>query len=259
MSGATWGTPGVYVRSVPSEPTLQLTAVPAFVGIAAKGPLHHPERIRNWDEFVSVFGGFLDYAYLHHAVFGFFRNGGTRCFVVRVADLTDYSAQNLPGRCPHVDLLRAANNVTPVRDFQGNETLRIAAINQGQWGNLLRFEILEGSQRQMTLTTLRNRATAGTATLAVAESYDLTPGTAIWLAPPGTPFGGIAATVNTVNGVNNTVTMTAPLSAALPAGTAVMGQGFKLVIHSADCDEVFDNLSASATSLRVLCVGDQCA
>src|SRR6266536_1369280 len=94
------GAPGVYVKGLPSEPVLPLSAITGFVGIAERGPLHHPEPVRTWDEYLTVFGDLLDHAFLPHAVFGFFRNGGRRCFIVRVADLTDASAENAPNLCP---------------------------------------------------------------------------------------------------------------------------------------------------------------
>jgi phage tail sheath protein FI len=46
----------------------------------------------NFNEFAKLFGGFSTDAgqrKLAHAVFGFFNNGGTRCYVVRIAPATD--------------------------------------------------------------------------------------------------------------------------------------------------------------------------
>jgi hypothetical protein len=46
-----------------------------------KGPVNKPVFITNWSQFVNTFGDFKDSQYLAHAIYGFFNNGGTRCFV----------------------------------------------------------------------------------------------------------------------------------------------------------------------------------
>src|SRR3954453_8277734 len=90
-------TPGVYVEEVPStskpiEGVALLIA--AFVDLAPGGPVNTPMRISNWTQFAKLFGDpnepdngpFMDGAYLAHSVYGFFQNGGTMCWVVRVGD-----------------------------------------------------------------------------------------------------------------------------------------------------------------------------
>jgi hypothetical protein len=59
--------------------------VPAFVGLAERGPLTSPTVIEGWPGFVTAFGGLLDNAQLGWTVRAFFENGGRRCHVVRVA------------------------------------------------------------------------------------------------------------------------------------------------------------------------------
>src|SRR5215468_2965319 len=81
--------PGVYVEEVEagSRPIEGVgTAVAAFVGFSAKGPLHEPTLVTNWAQFVSTYGDFVEGAYLASAVYGFFANGGGICYVVRVGD-----------------------------------------------------------------------------------------------------------------------------------------------------------------------------
>jgi uncharacterized protein len=49
-----------------------------------------PLLVTSWEEFKSNFGDFqADNRILAHAVYGFFNNGGTRCFVLRVTALGD--------------------------------------------------------------------------------------------------------------------------------------------------------------------------
>ncbi len=60
------------------------TAVAAFVGLAAKGPVNEPTLVSNWSQFTQTFGEFVEGSYLAHAVYGYFMNGGGNCYVVRI-------------------------------------------------------------------------------------------------------------------------------------------------------------------------------
>src|SRR3954447_23622679 len=93
----TYLTPGVYVEEVPSasKPIEGVsTSIAAFVGLAPGGPVNTPMRISNWTQFAKIFGDpnepdngpLMDGAYLAHSVYGFFQNGGSLCWVVRVGD-----------------------------------------------------------------------------------------------------------------------------------------------------------------------------
>jgi phage tail sheath protein FI len=93
--------PGVYVEEVdtgakPIEGVGTATAV--FIGFTEKAQmmervdgdfvtrdlLNKPSFVTNWSQFVERFGGFVDGAYLPQAVYGYFQNGGTRCYVLSV-------------------------------------------------------------------------------------------------------------------------------------------------------------------------------
>src|SRR5215475_7340998 len=91
----TYLTPGVYVEEVPSgnKPIEGVgTSIAAFVGLAPGGPVNRPMRISNWTQFATIYGDtqhpengpFMEGAYLAHAVYGFFQNGGGLCWIVRV-------------------------------------------------------------------------------------------------------------------------------------------------------------------------------
>ena len=80
--------PGVYVEEVDrgSKPIEAVgTNTVGFLGESAKGPLNEAVLITNWSQFVRTFGDF-EHCSMHfaHAVYGFFNNGGSRCFVVNV-------------------------------------------------------------------------------------------------------------------------------------------------------------------------------
>lgn len=87
--------PGVYVEEVASgsRPIEGVgTSVAAFVGLAPTGPLDEPTLVTNWSQYVAAFGDFSERYYLAHAVYGFFNNGGTTCYVVRVGGSADAAA-----------------------------------------------------------------------------------------------------------------------------------------------------------------------
>ena len=241
------GAPGVYLRGIPSEPALQLSAVAGYVGVAERGPLHRPEPIQSWEEFLTVFGQPVDYAFLPDAVFGFFRNGGKKCFVVRVADISDHVSENRPEHCPRVEPLLCASNKSHVAD--GSATINIAAINPGRWGNNIGYEIAAGTQEDMVLTTLKAAAEAHADKLAVVCPFDLAKGAEILLAPPGDSFGAIHAQVDAVDAYDQ-ITLKSGLPVGLTRGTQVLGRGFKLIVRFDKQTEVFDNLSMSPAHAR---------
>ncbi|MEU5254689.1 phage tail sheath family protein [Streptomyces longwoodensis] len=79
--------PGVYVEEVASgsRPIEGVgTSVAAFVGLAPTGPLNEPTLVTNWTQYIAFFGDFTDGYYLAHSVYGFFNNGGSAAYVVRV-------------------------------------------------------------------------------------------------------------------------------------------------------------------------------
>jgi len=93
--------PGVYVEEVDAGPKPiegVATSTAAFVGFTEKAELareidgeivvqdllNKPQLITNWTQYVERFGGFVSGTFLPHSVYGFFHNGGGRCYVVSV-------------------------------------------------------------------------------------------------------------------------------------------------------------------------------
>ena len=65
-----------------------------------------PQPLNSWTEFVQKFGEIqTSNRYLAHAVYGFFDNGGTRCFVARVAAAGDLAkgVDTILGRLESID------------------------------------------------------------------------------------------------------------------------------------------------------------
>ncbi|MFN3202996.1 MAG: phage tail sheath family protein [Bradymonadia bacterium] len=81
--------PGVYVEEVPSasKPIEAVgTSTVGFIGVSSRGPVNVPVLCPNWSTFTKNFGDFKDGGHFAHAVYGFFNNGGSRCFVLNVGD-----------------------------------------------------------------------------------------------------------------------------------------------------------------------------
>jgi uncharacterized protein len=115
--------PGVYMEEVDrgSKPIEGAgTACAAFVGFAQKGPIGQPVFIPNWSEFVGNFGGFIKGGFLAPAVYGYFQNGGGRCYVSRLPD-----AEGETGELK-------ATAVLPSRTQPSIESLTVSALQPGQ-------------------------------------------------------------------------------------------------------------------------------
>jgi phage tail sheath protein FI len=65
------------------------TAIAGFIGLAKAGPVNEPVSIKNFDEFEKTFGGYWEKGQLAYSVKGFFQNGGSQCFIVRVNETED--------------------------------------------------------------------------------------------------------------------------------------------------------------------------
>jgi len=88
--------PGVYVEEVDrgTKPLEMVgTSTVGFIGESAVGPVNQPILCTNWSQFTKHFGDFKNSKYLAHAVYGFFNNGGGRCFIVNVGDDVDADAK----------------------------------------------------------------------------------------------------------------------------------------------------------------------
>src|SRR5688572_21014696 len=81
--------PGVYVQEVPSGVRTIAgvgTSIGMFLGMAKKGPLFKPVRCTSYTDFVRLFSDDTTAGQLAFYVRLFFLNGGTDCFVMRIAN-----------------------------------------------------------------------------------------------------------------------------------------------------------------------------
>ncbi len=128
---ASYGAPGVYIEEVPSG-SMPIegvgTAVAAFVGFTKTynpdyGDPRDPDGIRpqlvtSWEQYERVYGSYAEGAMLPHAVNGFFANGGTKAFIVRI-----------PGGAAAIEAARAS---IPTVAHSEIESLQIEAIESGR-------------------------------------------------------------------------------------------------------------------------------
>lgn len=138
--------PGVYLA--PAE--LKITAlemadtrITGFIGLTEKGPIDEPQRISNWDEFLEIYGYTAEH-YLSDTVEAFFRNGGTTCYVVRVAHCPR------DGSKPALEHAAAAD--CTIQDDWKKPALRVRALNEGQWGNNIWVRCVQATGARTLLT-----------------------------------------------------------------------------------------------------------
>ena len=126
--------PGVYVESVSSVVSVDdslSTGIGGFIGIAERGPAI-PVLISSWQEYIDTFAFGMDSPFLSNsslafAVYGFFQNGGKRCYVQRaVGDGTVQSS--------------ATASYTPKGSEEAITLFTLKAIEGGAWGNKLSCE-----------------------------------------------------------------------------------------------------------------------
>jgi len=127
--------PGVYVEEVQaaSRPIEGAgTAVAAFVGLAQRGPANTPVMVTNWSQFVASFGDFMEGSYLAHSVYGFFLNGGTTAYIVRIG------AEDAGAPSARLEL--------PSSTDKSQAAFRVVALEAGGAGNDISVEVGEPSE-----------------------------------------------------------------------------------------------------------------
>ncbi|MEF2967761.1 phage tail sheath C-terminal domain-containing protein [Paenibacillus sp. M1] len=128
-----YSAPGVYVEEVSSgvKPIAGVgTSVGAFVGISEKGVIGKAVLVTNWRQFTDEFGNFIPNGYLAYAVYNFFAEGGTSCYVVRAA--------------PN-DIKKAT---LAIKDSENADLFEVTARSEGAWGNRISVKVGPSSNKQ---------------------------------------------------------------------------------------------------------------
>ena len=170
---ATYTTPGVYYERIDATaPAISAirTDVAGFVGIAVSGPLDTAVPVQSWKQFQAYFGGFTGSGFLAYAVRSFFENGGSRCWVVRVAS-------NDPAGGALASKLELGSTTA------GRSVWNICASSPGTWGNALTVSMRETHQAQTTGWLEKNHPER----IIVASTTGFTRATLVRLSQPGKP------------------------------------------------------------------------
>ena len=109
------------------------TSTAGFIGLAERGPAEGvPQLVTNFADFKRKFGGYLseneygEYRFLAYAVEHFFVNGGSRCYISRVAPS---DAKPAHAKVPAME-----------------SVLRVRAKNPGLWGNSMSVVVTPSSK-----------------------------------------------------------------------------------------------------------------
>jgi uncharacterized protein len=247
IAGVSTSTPG-FIGIVPDkihlvakrEPTAADASTTKFVDFTIPTPAEKAVLLTNWTQFTKAFGDLIGdssvaatsdaspavdagHSNLAHAVYGFFNNGGSRCYVARITSVTDVDDALAAFAAIDEIALVAAPGIT---DDAVRDKLVSHCAATGD-----RFAILDGPKTASDLTTL-TRTAAETPTGGVApKRTDLAawyfpwvkvfdPGTkllqpasdALVAVPPSGHIAGIYARVDNGRGVHKA-----------PANEAVLG------------------------------------
>jgi len=201
--------PGVYIDEVPSGVhtiTGVATAIAAFVDFFPRGDLNFARRVQDFGEFTRIFGGLHPRSEASYAIQQFFNNGGTDAWVVRTASAPIGTA-----------------NVLILDGVGGAATLRIDAINPGQWGNGLRISIDPASATTFNLGVQLVETFRGERVVTQSEVFrDLT-------RTPGT--NSVVSVVNDEFTGSKLIRVTAQASVNLPQPVGTMSGPIPAVIN----------------------------
>ena len=217
---ASYLTPGIYIEE--KKPAVQpiegvSTSVAAFVGVAQKGPVNEATLVTSVAEFVRLFGGPIPIItgpggqefYLYYAVRHFFIEGGTKCYVVRVAGYAD------------VNLASSLQAISASRDFGGLQqdgitavasALHVEALTPGKWGEQLQVQV-EAASKFSVLLEEDVVGAAGLTQLTLKANQDVQVGSVLFV------MEQVTGVVKSVDAATQTITLQPGLTAESAAFT----------------------------------------
>ncbi|HYL05009.1 MAG TPA: phage tail sheath subtilisin-like domain-containing protein [Thermoanaerobaculia bacterium] len=212
----TYDHPGVYIEEQTGPGVISGigTSTAAFIGPARSGPLGEARRVSSWDDFLSLYalrqpdGSLQPYLdsprrfYLAHAVRGFFLNGGSQAFVLRIgtARATAWSVHD-----------QGAGG--------GQEVFRVQALVEGVGGDNLSVAVEAASWT----------GAAGVAVATASSAVNVINGLAVTVADASHFRAGDVVTADNVHlaavtsvGSGNVLNLAAPLSGLAVGNTLVI-------------------------------------
>ena len=130
--------PGVYLEELPAgvQPIQAVgTSTAAFVGFARQGPIGSAQLVSTWDDYQSQFGGIFagdPPDLMGQTVSAFFANGGSRAYIVRLAD----------GATAATALLLDPSSAPAPTD----KVFRLSASSAGAWANSVSVQVTPASE-----------------------------------------------------------------------------------------------------------------
>ncbi|HET8758047.1 MAG TPA: phage tail sheath C-terminal domain-containing protein [Solirubrobacteraceae bacterium] len=151
--------PGVYIQEVPSGVRTIApvsTSICAFVDYFREGPMNEAVAIDGKASFDRIFGGLDADSEASYAIDQFFKNGGTRAYVVRVASGT-----------PAVSRVTVRSH--PRQGVAQVDVLRVEAASEGSWGDALRVRVSHNADNSFNLAVSRYDGVGADAKVVAAE------------------------------------------------------------------------------------------
>ncbi|WP_394829225.1 phage tail sheath family protein [Pendulispora albinea] len=133
--------PGVYVQEIPSGVrtiTPVATAIAAFLGRTATGPINQPVTLNSFGDFGRVFGGLGANFPVSYAVRDFFANGGGQAIVVRLYNYREGPPPGSTNPDGATRLTFPVNGSPP----SGAGPLILQAASPGSWGTGLAVQLI---------------------------------------------------------------------------------------------------------------------
>ncbi|HEX5708774.1 MAG TPA: phage tail sheath C-terminal domain-containing protein [Pyrinomonadaceae bacterium] len=133
--------PGVYIQEVPSGVhtiTGVATSIAAFIGRTSKGKMNKATRVLSLSDYIRTFGDPHPMSDLAQSVRLFFTNGGTDCYVIRIAN----------GGAPASLTLNSFASPSVA-------VLVVTAKAEGRWGDTVRLEVDYNTQNPDETFNLR--------------------------------------------------------------------------------------------------------
>lgn len=132
----TYRHPGVFIEEVGFKAQAQQgvsMAVTGFMGLAKRGKPGEPTLVTSWPDYRRKFAhglesAFQEDAYLPYSLFGYFDNGGSLAYVIRITDGDE----------------ETSTITLDDGETEATDVVKIDALDPGDWGNNIEVEFIYG-------------------------------------------------------------------------------------------------------------------
>lgn len=134
--------PGIYVQEQQynlNSLKIDNRCISGFAGVTETGPVNKPVKIKSFDEYLKIFGGFTSAGILPYSIHNYFRCGGKECVVVRVLD-------EKTAACAKLEI------------NQNGVQIEFYACFPGEWGNSILLSIWKENEQYFSVSlTFRSK------------------------------------------------------------------------------------------------------